>query len=225
MTAHHAPVDWWPTDGPCLVLLVDDEPDVDDAVRRILASEPCIDLHYCRDAAKAAMVARLLKPAVILQDLVMPGWRRSVAPGRLSGRSHATSTVPVIALLAEDDAAAKHRARSSGAADYLVKPPDATRPSRASGITRGPGFWNASATRRSGRSATRRPNWRRSHPIWRDSVRNSIARIVAAPSRRRASSASVSRRTSIRTCSPIGCRSRCSWPTTTSSTSAWPQAC
>ena len=34
------------------VLLVDDQPMIGEAVRRMLAGEPDVDFHYCRDAAQ-----------------------------------------------------------------------------------------------------------------------------------------------------------------------------
>ena len=54
------------------VLLIDDQPMIGEAVRRMLAGEPDIVFHYNRDAAKALEEAERLKPTVILQDLVMP---------------------------------------------------------------------------------------------------------------------------------------------------------
>ena len=54
------------------VLLIDDQPMIGEAVRRMLAGEPDIVFHYCRDAAKAIAEAERVKPTVILQDLVMP---------------------------------------------------------------------------------------------------------------------------------------------------------
>ena len=41
------------TEHKVTVLLVDDQPMIGEAVRRMLAGEPDIDFHYCRDAAKA----------------------------------------------------------------------------------------------------------------------------------------------------------------------------
>src|SRR5690349_23235668 len=56
-----------------MVLLVDDQAMVCEAVRRALANEADIDFHYCSDAREAVTLANQLKPTVILQDLVMPG--------------------------------------------------------------------------------------------------------------------------------------------------------
>ena len=41
------------TQHKVVVLLVDDQPMIGEAVRRMLAGEPDIDFHYNRDAAKA----------------------------------------------------------------------------------------------------------------------------------------------------------------------------
>ena len=56
-----------------MVLLVDDQAMVCEAVRRALANQPDIDFHYCADAREALAIASQIKPTVILQDLVMPG--------------------------------------------------------------------------------------------------------------------------------------------------------
>ena len=56
-----------------MVLLVDDQAMVCEAIRRALATQPDIDFHYCADAHEAIVVANQIKPTVILQDLVMPG--------------------------------------------------------------------------------------------------------------------------------------------------------
>lgn len=55
-----------------MVLLVDDQAIVGEALRRALAGEVGIDFHYCRDPADAIRVAEAIQPTVILQDLVMP---------------------------------------------------------------------------------------------------------------------------------------------------------
>src|ERR1700724_2498363 len=55
-----------------MVLLVDDQAMVAEAVRRLLAGLPDIDLHYCADGNDAIKQANRIKPSVILQDLVMP---------------------------------------------------------------------------------------------------------------------------------------------------------
>src|SRR5947207_12886839 len=60
-------------DYHAMVLLVDDQAMVCEAVRRALANQSDIDFHYCAEAREALNVANQIKPTVILQDLVMPG--------------------------------------------------------------------------------------------------------------------------------------------------------
>ena len=56
---------------PVTVLLVDDQAIVGESVRRLLASEPDIVLHFCQDPAQAIPTANAVGPTVILQDLVL----------------------------------------------------------------------------------------------------------------------------------------------------------
>src|SRR5438876_10855516 len=52
-----------------MVLLVDDQALVAEAVRRMLAAEAGIDFHYCADPSAAVELATQIRPTVILQDL------------------------------------------------------------------------------------------------------------------------------------------------------------
>src|SRR5437879_3728697 len=54
------------------VLLIDDQPLVGEAVRRMLVKEPDVVFHYCKDPTMALAKAAEVQPTVILQDLVMP---------------------------------------------------------------------------------------------------------------------------------------------------------
>ena len=63
--------------GPALpartvVLLVDDQPIIGEAVRRMLAGQADLEFKFCPDALAAVATAVELKPTVILQDLMMP---------------------------------------------------------------------------------------------------------------------------------------------------------
>jgi len=106
-----------------MVLLVDDQAMVCEAVRRALASEPDVDFHYCADAREALNVAAHIQPTVILQDLVMPGI------DGLSLVSHyrsnpATRETPIIVLSTNENPQIKGQAFAMGANDYLIKLPD-----------------------------------------------------------------------------------------------------
>ncbi len=106
-----------------MVLLVDDQVLVCEAVRRALSGEADLDFHYCTDPLAALRIAEELKPTVILQDLVMPGMD-GLDLVRLYRDSPATHAVPVIVLSGKDEPAVKSAAFQAGANDYLVKLPD-----------------------------------------------------------------------------------------------------
>ena len=110
-------------ENAAMVLLVDDQAMIGEAVRRGLSNEDNIDFHFCADPHQAIAHAIRIKPTVILQDLVMPG---------LDGlslvreyRSHpATKDIPIIVLSTKEDPLIKSAAFAAGANDYLVKLPD-----------------------------------------------------------------------------------------------------
>lgn len=105
------------------VLLVDDQPIIAEAIRRMLADQNDIEFHYCRDPSQAVQKAIECEPTVILQDLVMP----DVDGMTLLGEYHKTpeiKTVPVIVLSTKEDPAVKKDAFERNANDYLVKLPD-----------------------------------------------------------------------------------------------------
>ncbi|KQW00878.1 diguanylate cyclase [Rhizobacter sp. Root1221] len=105
-----------------MVLLVDDQAMVGEAVRRALLNQPGIDFHYCADPAKAVAVAEQIRPTVILQDLVMPGIDGLTLVRRYRANS-ATSDIPIVVLSTTEDPAVKGDAFAAGANDYLVKLP------------------------------------------------------------------------------------------------------
>jgi signal transduction histidine kinase len=106
-----------------MVLLVDDQAIVAEAVRRSLADQTDINFHYCTDPKQAVALAKQLNPTVILQDLIMPG-----VDGfdllREYRASPETKDVPVIVLSTKEDPKIKAQAFELGANDYLVKLPD-----------------------------------------------------------------------------------------------------
>ncbi|WP_036165513.1 diguanylate cyclase [Massilia sp. 9096] len=110
-------------DDKVRVLLVDDQPIIAEAVRRMLAGHPDIECHIVTRAEDASRAALALRPTVILQDLVMPG-----ADGfdliRAYRAQPALAEVPVIVLSAKEEACLKAKGFALGANDYLVKLPD-----------------------------------------------------------------------------------------------------
>jgi two-component system chemotaxis family response regulator WspR len=107
-----------------MVLLVDDQVMVGEAIRRALADQVDFNYHFCSNAVDALTVAHSIKPTVILQDLVMPE-----VDGLDLVRSYratpATRDVPIIVLSTKEEAVVKREAFAAGANDYLVKLPEA----------------------------------------------------------------------------------------------------
>ncbi len=106
-----------------VVLLVDDQAMVAEAIRRMLAEDGDIEFHYCKDPTRAVETAKEIKPTIILQDIVMP----EVDGYTLLRRYRAdpsTASTPVIVLSSKEDPRDKSMAFEKGASDYLVKLPD-----------------------------------------------------------------------------------------------------
>ncbi len=106
-----------------MVLLVDDQAMVCEAVRRALANQGDIDFHYCSEARDAVAVANQIKPTVILQDLVMPGIDGLTLVSQYRANP-ATRDTPIIVLSTNENPQVKGQAFALGANDYLVKLPD-----------------------------------------------------------------------------------------------------
>jgi sigma-B regulation protein RsbU (phosphoserine phosphatase) len=111
------------TSDRVVVMLVDDQAMIGEAMRRICATQPDIDYHFCSDPSRAVALAKEVSPTVILQDLVMP---------QVDGldlvldyrREEATRLIPLIVLSSKEEAVTKAEAFARGANDYLVKLPD-----------------------------------------------------------------------------------------------------
>jgi two-component system chemotaxis family response regulator WspR len=106
-----------------MVLLVDDQAMIGEAIRRALHGQPNMGFHYCGDPGRAVEIAERIRPTVILQDLVMPNIDGLALVRQY--RSHPlTKDIPIIVLSTKEEAAIKSDAFTAGANDYLVKLPD-----------------------------------------------------------------------------------------------------
>jgi two-component system chemotaxis family response regulator WspR len=110
-------------ENAAMVLLVDDQAMIGEAVRRGLSHEENIDFHFCADPHQAIAQAMRIKPTVILQDLVMPGLD-GLSLVREYRNHPATKDIPIIVLSTKEDPLIKSAAFAAGANDYLVKLPD-----------------------------------------------------------------------------------------------------
>lgn len=111
------------THHPLVVLLVDDQVIVAEAIRRMLEDEKDIILHYCGDPEKALSAAAEVSPTVILQDLVMPDMD-GLSLVKHYRANPATKDIPLIVLSVEEDPKIKAKAFALGVNDYMVKLPD-----------------------------------------------------------------------------------------------------
>ncbi|NML62169.1 diguanylate cyclase [Massilia sp. RP-1-19] len=118
-TARESPV----THLKVRVLLVDDQLIIVEAVRRMLDGQPDIEFHYVSNGAAALETAVMMKPTVILQDLVMPDVD-GFALIQAYREQEALASVPVIVLSAREDPKLKAHSFAVGANDYVVKLPD-----------------------------------------------------------------------------------------------------
>ena len=112
-----------PDPNHALVLLIDDQAFVADAVRRAFAGQPDIDFHYCSNPNEAIVIANDIKPTVVLLDLVMPEVAGLTVLKRFRDNPE-TYELPVVVLSGEEDARIKSEAFAAGANDYLVKLPE-----------------------------------------------------------------------------------------------------
>lgn len=106
-----------------MVLLVDDQAMIGEAIRRALANQPNMDFHFCSSSTEAIKVAKQVHPTVILQDLVMPGLD-GLTLVRQYRADPTTKDIPIIMLSTKEEPAVKSEAFAAGANDYIVKLPD-----------------------------------------------------------------------------------------------------
>ncbi len=109
---------------PITVLLIDDQPMIAEAVRRMLLPEEDIAFHYCNNPSQALKVAKTCHPTIILQDLVMPEMAGLTLVRFLRASNAVTKDVPLIVLSSKEEPVIKAKAFALGANDYIVKLPD-----------------------------------------------------------------------------------------------------
>lgn len=106
-----------------LVLLVDDQPIVGEAIRQVLLGAEDLSLHYCEDPSLVIELVSELKPAVILLDILMPDID-GITLLRYLREHPETASIPVVMLSSKEEPSEKAAAFDAGANDYLVKIPD-----------------------------------------------------------------------------------------------------
>ncbi len=105
------------------VLLVDDQPIIAEAIRRMLDNQSDISFFYCQNPMEAMSIATQVNPTVILQDLVMPDVD-GLTLVKYFRANPTTKNMPLVVLSSKEDADTKYKAFENGANDYMVKLPD-----------------------------------------------------------------------------------------------------
>ena len=104
------------------VLVIDDDADVRDLMRRFLAKEG-FDVVTAAGGAEGLRLARELKPAVITLDVIMPGVDGWHVMQELKADPE-LATIPVVIITIIDE---KNKGYALGATDYMSKPIDRAR--------------------------------------------------------------------------------------------------
>jgi len=106
------------------ILFVDDEPNVLEALRRILRDQCDVwDTHFAQDADSAEVLLDEQEFDVVVLDVAMPG-RDGLSLLQDIRANEKTKDIPVIILTGIDNEGLKARALNLGATDLLRKPAD-----------------------------------------------------------------------------------------------------
>jgi DNA-binding NarL/FixJ family response regulator len=108
------------------VLIVDDHPIVRAGLRRLLATEPGIEIREATDSRQALSLYREQRPTLVILDLNLPGLGGLEALGRLKA---ADPEARILVLSMHDDETHVTRALQAGAMGYVTKnaPPEELR--------------------------------------------------------------------------------------------------
>ena len=105
------------------ILVVDDHPIVRAGLRRLLSSEPNIEIREATDSKQALSLYREQRPMLVILDLNLPGLGGLELLGRLKA---ADPDARILVLSMHDDETHVTRALQAGAMGYVTKnaPPD-----------------------------------------------------------------------------------------------------
>jgi DNA-binding NarL/FixJ family response regulator len=105
-----------------VVLLIDDQPFIGELVKRLIGSDPTVELHLCHEPRDAAARARDLAPDAILLDWVMPDVDGLTLLRTLRSAPR-TKEARIVVLSGNDDEPARRSAADAGADGFYVKLP------------------------------------------------------------------------------------------------------
>ena len=112
-----------PEESIARILLIDDEIITEQLLSRMLRQESDLALYYCPDPLQAIQMAEVVRPVLILVDLLMPAMDGITLIRQFRNR-RAFSQLPIVMLSSEEDPYVKAQAFAAGANDYLVKLPN-----------------------------------------------------------------------------------------------------
>jgi CheY-like chemotaxis protein len=106
------------------ILIVDDQTDNVQLLEKMLAQEGFTNVISTTDSRRTLELATAFDADLVLLDLMMPGFDGYAVLEQLARRTPATDFRPVMVLTADATKAARRRALSLGAKDFLSKPYD-----------------------------------------------------------------------------------------------------
>lgn len=101
------------------VLIVDDESYIREFLAQILSEH--FQIAFAKDGIEALEIAKSIKPAIILLDVLMPG-QNGIETCKKLREQRESEEIPVIMLTAVNEPEQRIQAFNAGADDYLAKP-------------------------------------------------------------------------------------------------------
>ena len=102
------------------VLLIEDEPNISEAIRFILSRDGC-EVTALADGAVAVAAVRASKPDLVILDLMLPGLSGLEILAQLRADPE-TQSLPVMMLTAKGQGRDREAAERAGANHFMTKP-------------------------------------------------------------------------------------------------------
>lgn len=103
------------------VLIVEDRPEIRKLLTMVMSSAPC-EIHEAEDGESGLMLARALRPDLMLLDVMMPGRLDGFAVCRVIKSTPGLAGIKVVMVTAMAQEGDRARGAEAGADDYLIKP-------------------------------------------------------------------------------------------------------
>jgi len=107
------------------VLVVEDDPEINELVGAYVQIAG-FEYESALTGTQAVEKARVVHPALIVLDVMLPDFDGFEVARRLKGESH-TREIPIVMLTALDREEYRQKGKTAGAVDYLTKPFDPDR--------------------------------------------------------------------------------------------------